>query len=261
MVLCLYVLAEERRLLGNLEVSPRGEGWTVGLGHTSAHLHHSCRLMHYVSIQNQQAHCRRTDLIYLMFLLHLRATLSGRRFITSALSSTFLSIQTAARKRTFLTLNVEHQRVPPVGLNLVVEMELWLWIILAALLLECKGEDRVIQPTEDVFASEGDTVTLDCKFETTYTTPSLFWYRQEMGDFPKYLWKSYAGLSQNALGISEDRFNATINGKSVPLKIQKLQLTDSAVYYCALQPTVTGNTTTLYKNLWREDNTILHNIH
>uniref|UniRef100_A0A3Q3FVU2 Ig-like domain-containing protein n=1 Tax=Labrus bergylta TaxID=56723 RepID=A0A3Q3FVU2_9LABR len=111
--------------------------------------------------------------------------------------------------------------------------------------LKCKGEDRVIQPTEDVFASEGDTVTLDCKVETISTTLYLFWYRQEMGDFPKYLWKGYAGLSQNALGISEDRFNATINGKSVPLKIQKLQLTDSAVYYCAVRPTVTGNTTTL----------------
>ena len=36
-------------------------------------------------------------------------------------------------KRTILTLNVEHQLVPPVDLNLVVEMELWLWIILAAL--------------------------------------------------------------------------------------------------------------------------------
>uniref|UniRef100_A0A3Q3EX79 Ig-like domain-containing protein n=1 Tax=Labrus bergylta TaxID=56723 RepID=A0A3Q3EX79_9LABR len=98
----------------------------------------------------------------------------------------------------------------------------------------CKGEDRVIQPTEDVFASEGDTVTLDCKFETTDTTPSLFWYRQEMGDFPKYLWKR---ISENAPGISRERFNATTNGTSVPLKIQKLQLTDSAVYYCALRPT------------------------
>uniref|UniRef100_A0A3Q3E6K0 Ig-like domain-containing protein n=1 Tax=Labrus bergylta TaxID=56723 RepID=A0A3Q3E6K0_9LABR len=97
---------------------------------------------------------------------------------------------------------------------------------------------------KDVFASEGDTVTIDCQFETSMT-PSLFWYRQEMGDFPKYMWKSYAGSSENALGISEDRFNVTINGKSVPLKIQKLQLTDSAVYYCALRPTVTGNTTTL----------------
>uniref|UniRef100_A0A3Q3G8H7 Ig-like domain-containing protein n=1 Tax=Labrus bergylta TaxID=56723 RepID=A0A3Q3G8H7_9LABR len=96
---------------------------------------------------------------------------------------------------------------------------------------QCKGEDRVIQPTEDVFASEGDTVTLDCKVETTDTTLYLFWYRQEMGDFPKYLWKSYVGISENAPGISGDRFKATTNGTSVPLKIQKLQLTDSAVYY------------------------------
>uniref|UniRef100_A0A3Q3F9Q2 Ig-like domain-containing protein n=1 Tax=Labrus bergylta TaxID=56723 RepID=A0A3Q3F9Q2_9LABR len=118
-----------------------------------------------------------------------------------------------------------------------------------------------LPPTEDVFASEGDTVTLDCKFETTDTAPSLFWYRQEMGDFPKYLWKGSGGFSENAPGISIERYKATINGTSVPLTIQKLQLTDSAVYYCALRPTVTGNTTTLYKNLWREDNTILHNIH
>uniref|UniRef100_A0A3Q3GYV8 Ig-like domain-containing protein n=1 Tax=Labrus bergylta TaxID=56723 RepID=A0A3Q3GYV8_9LABR len=116
------------------------------------------------------------------------------------------------------------------------------------------------QPTEDVFASEGDTVTLDCTFETTRTSPTLFWYRQKSGDFPKYMLRCYSNIAENAFGISEDRFKAAINGKSVPLKIQKLQLTDSAVYYCALSP-VTGNTTTLYKNLWREDNTILHNIH
>uniref|UniRef100_A0A3Q3MFX3 Immunoglobulin V-set domain-containing protein n=1 Tax=Labrus bergylta TaxID=56723 RepID=A0A3Q3MFX3_9LABR len=59
-----------------------------------------------------------------------------------------------------------------------------------------------------------------------------------MGDFPKYLWKSYVGISENAPGISGERFKATTNGTSVPLKIQKLQLTDSAVYYCALRPTI-----------------------
>lgn len=36
-------------------------------------------------------------------------------------------------KRTILRLNVEHQLVSPVDLNLVVEMEHWLGIILAAL--------------------------------------------------------------------------------------------------------------------------------
>ncbi|XP_065809420.1 uncharacterized protein, partial [Labrus bergylta] len=125
----------------------------------------------------------------------------------------------------------------------------------------CKGEDRVIQPTEDVIAYEGDTVTLGCTFETITQNPSMFWYRQEIVDFPKYMFRCYLKQVYKAPEFQTDRFKPAINGTSVPLKIQKLQLTDSAVYYCALRPTVTGNTTTLYKNLWREDNTILHNIH
>lgn len=36
-------------------------------------------------------------------------------------------------KTTILTLNVEHQLVSPLDFNLVVEMDHWLWIILAAL--------------------------------------------------------------------------------------------------------------------------------
>uniref|UniRef100_A0A3Q3F5T6 Ig-like domain-containing protein n=1 Tax=Labrus bergylta TaxID=56723 RepID=A0A3Q3F5T6_9LABR len=90
-------------------------------------------------------------------------------------------------------------------------------------------------PTEDVFASEGDTVTLDCTFETTRTSPTLFWYRQKCNDFPRYMLKSYSDKAEKASEFQTDRFNAAINGTSVPLKIQKLQLTDSAVYYCALR--------------------------
>uniref|UniRef100_A0A3B4WXG2 Ig-like domain-containing protein n=1 Tax=Seriola lalandi dorsalis TaxID=1841481 RepID=A0A3B4WXG2_SERLL len=125
---------------------------------------------------------------------------------------------------------------------------------------ECKGEDRVIQPTADVTAAEGHTVTLDCSFETTDSFPYLFWYKQEENDFPKFLLQGYSG-TKNTQDSQENRFNAEINNKSVPLTIQKLQVSDSAVYYCALRPTVKGNTKTLYKNLWSKDNTILHNIH
>ncbi|KAI9518265.1 hypothetical protein NQZ68_038536 [Dissostichus eleginoides] len=125
---------------------------------------------------------------------------------------------------------------------------------------ECKGEDTVKQTAGDVRATEGGTVTLGCKFQTS-NTAYLFWYKQEVNGYPKYMLKRYSGGGDNAAEFQKDRFDAILNKPSVPLQISSAAVTDSAVYYCALQPTVTGNTTTLYKNLWSKDNTILHNIH
>ncbi|TKS79246.1 T-cell receptor alpha chain V region CTL-F3 [Collichthys lucidus] len=142
-------------------------------------------------------------------------------------------------------------------------MKHWLRnILILTLWLECKGQDRVIQPPGDVNATEGDTVTLHCKFETSSSTSEyLFWYKQDGNNSPKFI----LSRSKFDQGETEDeeRFSSTLNStsRSVPLEIQKLQLSDSAVYYCAVRPTVTGNTKTLYKNLWSKDNTILHNIH
>uniref|UniRef100_A0A3Q1GSH1 Ig-like domain-containing protein n=1 Tax=Acanthochromis polyacanthus TaxID=80966 RepID=A0A3Q1GSH1_9TELE len=119
----------------------------------------------------------------------------------------------------------------------------------SCLWIHCKGEDKVMQPSGDVIAAEGDTVTLDCTFESSSQYPYLFWYKQEVNGYPKYMMKSYSETVEKA-----HEFDAKINKTSVPLKIQKLHLSDSAVYYCALQPTVTGNSKTLYKNLWSKVN-------
>nr|AAO88985.1 T cell receptor alpha chain [Stegastes partitus] len=101
---------------------------------------------------------------------------------------------------------------------------------------ECKGEDKVIQPPGDVIAAEGDTVTLDCTFDSISTQLYLFWYKQDVNDLPEYILRrtSYAKMDDNAPQFRTDRFDAKLNKTSVPLKIQKLQLSDSAVYYCAL---------------------------
>uniref|UniRef100_A0A8C4GJB8 Ig-like domain-containing protein n=1 Tax=Dicentrarchus labrax TaxID=13489 RepID=A0A8C4GJB8_DICLA len=143
-------------------------------------------------------------------------------------------------------------------------MKHWLRnILILTLWLECKGEDRVTQPPGDVIATEGETVTLGCTYETSYSGPTLFWYKQDENNSPKFILLRNKGDEGNTADKFKERFSASLNStsKSVPLKIQKLQLSDSAVYYCALQPTVTGNTKTLYKNLWSKDNRILHNIH
>ena len=108
----------------------------------------------------------------------------------------------------------------------------------------------VIQTKGDVIATEGLTVSLDCTYVTTDSGPSLFWYKQQINNFPSFmLQRTTYGSGLNAAEFLKDRFDAQIQNTSVPLRIQNLQLSDSALYYCALRPTVTGNTDSLYKNL------------
>ena len=115
---------------------------------------------------------------------------------------------------------------------------------------ECKGEDKVIQNREDIIATEGLTVYLGCTFKTMSTNANLFWYKQQTNDFPRFMLRRFTiGEGDNAAEFDKDRFDAQIQNTSVSLSIKNLQLSDSALYYCALQPTVTGNTDSLYKNL------------
>ena len=121
------------------------------------------------------------------------------------------------------------------------------------------GSMNSIKPekTEERVA-EGGNIKLTCKYEGSIY--SIQWYRQYQRSRPEFL-----------LYITEDgsiyptvsEFSAHINKieKRVDLQISSAAVTDSAVFYCALQPTVTGNNKTLHKNLWSKDNRILHNIH
>uniref|UniRef100_A0A8C8CZD9 Ig-like domain-containing protein n=1 Tax=Oncorhynchus tshawytscha TaxID=74940 RepID=A0A8C8CZD9_ONCTS len=136
-------------------------------------------------------------------------------------------------------------------------MESWLKniLIISAFCWECRG-DRVLQPKGVETATEGGQITLVCHYETDDSSPYLFWYKQQANDYLKYmLMRHKFGTGDNATEFKE-RFHADLdaNSKSVPLMIQRLQLSDSAVYYCALRPTVTtGYTTPLQKH------TELHN--
>ncbi|KAM3604976.1 uncharacterized protein V6R79_018937 [Siganus canaliculatus] len=127
-------------------------------------------------------------------------------------------------------------------------------ILILTLWTGCKGQDEVIQTTGDVTATEGDSVTLNCSYKTSYT-PTLFWYKQKPGSSPQLLISDYSG-NRDRLSFTHQK-----ERKEFHLEISSAALSDSAVYYCALRPTVTGNTKTLYKNLWSKDNTVLHNSH
>uniref|UniRef100_A0AAV2JVN9 Ig-like domain-containing protein n=1 Tax=Knipowitschia caucasica TaxID=637954 RepID=A0AAV2JVN9_KNICA len=107
---------------------------------------------------------------------------------------------------------------------------------------ECNGQDTVKQAAGEDRVREGHTHTLICNFTTTASYACLFWYRQK-DEF------------------DESKFGAELVGNSLSLKMEAVDVTDSAVYYCALQPTLTGNTNTLTKNLCGKDNTIVQCLH
>uniref|UniRef100_A0A673M3N3 Ig-like domain-containing protein n=1 Tax=Sinocyclocheilus rhinocerous TaxID=307959 RepID=A0A673M3N3_9TELE len=126
----------------------------------------------------------------------------------------------------------------------------------------CWGQDRVEQPLGEM---TGENVTLSCNYSTTgVTVNSLQWYRQYLKAKPTFLLllTEYSNKSEPDLRLYS---KATKEIKRVDLIIFSAAVTDSAVYYCALQPTVTGNTTIQYRkpihNITVSKNTmILHSV-
>uniref|UniRef100_A0A671U0N0 Immunoglobulin V-set domain-containing protein n=1 Tax=Sparus aurata TaxID=8175 RepID=A0A671U0N0_SPAAU len=109
---------------------------------------------------------------------------------------------------------------------------------------------------------EDSTVTLSYTYSKQATAGDQFyWYRQYPGKPPEFL-ISHLGTG-GILKKQDSRLSVKVSDDKtrMHLQISSAAVTDSAVYYCAVRPAVTGNTKTLYKNLWSKDNTILHNIH
>ncbi|CAL1580817.1 unnamed protein product [Knipowitschia caucasica] len=148
-------------------------------------------------------------------------------------------------------------------------MECVLCPLLSALLVllssspECNGQDTVKQAAGEARVTEGHTHTLICNFTTSLSTNSyLYWYRQKDDDSPKYMMQQTTfGSGRYSSEFDESKFGAVVVGKSLSLKMEAVDVTDSAVYYCALQPTLTGNTNTLNKNLCSKDNTKVQCLH
>ncbi|XP_051809654.1 uncharacterized protein LOC127535506 [Acanthochromis polyacanthus] len=104
-----------------------------------------------------------------------------------------------------------------------------------------------------------NTVSLSYKASKVSTGDYFFWYRQHPGKPPQLL---ISHSNSGTIGSKEDdRLKIQVEGNQMTTEISSAAVTDSAVYYCAVKPTVTGNSKTLYKNLWSKDNRKLHNIH
>uniref|UniRef100_A0A8C2I6E2 Ig-like domain-containing protein n=1 Tax=Cyprinus carpio TaxID=7962 RepID=A0A8C2I6E2_CYPCA len=106
----------------------------------------------------------------------------------------------------------------------------------------CDSLDSVEQNTTVQTAVEGATVTVSCQYETTDRSPNFYWYQQKVNGVPKGMLSKF--------GFHKERFSGDLNtiSKSFPLTIQDVHVSDSAVYYCALQATVTETYSTLIQN-------------
>uniref|UniRef100_A0A8C1B3L0 Ig-like domain-containing protein n=1 Tax=Cyprinus carpio carpio TaxID=630221 RepID=A0A8C1B3L0_CYPCA len=93
-----------------------------------------------------------------------------------------------------------------------------------------------LQTTER--ATERETVILSCKYDSQ--ARNLQWYRQYPGSRPEFLLLVYESNSVLHAEPPFPRLNASVNkeGKWVYLEISSVAVTDSALYYCALEPTV-----------------------
>uniref|UniRef100_A0AAY4ACN8 Ig-like domain-containing protein n=1 Tax=Denticeps clupeoides TaxID=299321 RepID=A0AAY4ACN8_9TELE len=97
--------------------------------------------------------------------------------------------------------------------------------------------DTVTQLEFQKIDSEGEMVKLSCGYKTTSSRPELLWYRQRTNDFPRFLLlRNEYSAGQNGTDLTE-RFHSNVDSdsKSAPLTIWNLQVSDSAVYYCALR--------------------------
>ncbi|XP_051984639.1 uncharacterized protein LOC127645164 [Xyrauchen texanus] len=143
-------------------------------------------------------------------------------------------------------------------LTCTLSTAMFAFILILLTLTEGNRARDVIMPYSDaIIATESENVTLSCNY--TGSVDSLHWSRQYTGLPPQFLILDYSGFINEARppvsGISiKHRKEST----SVDLEICSAAVSDSALYYCALQPTVTGKTLHTIKNTTQQLTTHNH---
>lgn len=109
------------------------------------------------------------------------------------------------------------------------------------------AKDIVFPKNDTVIAKADEKVILSCSY--TGTIYELYWYRQFPGSAPQFLIMELSGFITHATPRVPGLTMANRKDiKRMELEIFPAAVAYSALYYCAVQPTVKENPLTPYKN-------------
>uniref|UniRef100_A0A8C9DL33 T cell receptor alpha variable 19 n=1 Tax=Prolemur simus TaxID=1328070 RepID=A0A8C9DL33_PROSS len=105
--------------------------------------------------------------------------------------------------------------------------------VIASICLGPSMAQKVTQAPPEISVAEKEGVTLDCVYDTSDPTYYLFWYKQPPSGEMIFLIRQDSFNEKNE---TKDRYflNFQKSTSSISLTITASELTDSAVYFCAL---------------------------
>ncbi|EPY72400.1 TRD protein-like protein [Camelus ferus] len=107
-----------------------------------------------------------------------------------------------------------------------------LGVFLALIFSGSAVAQTVTQDQPAVSSHVGETATLNCQYETSYSTYYIFWYKQPPSGEMTFLIRQEYNRGNAKSGRYSVNFRKA--EKSLSLTISNLQLEDSAKYFCAL---------------------------
>ncbi|XDV27554.1 hypothetical protein PO909_031058, partial [Leuciscus waleckii] len=113
------------------------------------------------------------------------------------------------------------------------QIEKYLVILLIVSGVICQDRIGPSGQRTSVISTEGDSVTLECTYDSSSSYVLLYWYRQFSNTQPQFVLVK-GGRSETYENIPDHRFGSTTSQTSTSLTITAVTLSDSVLYFCAL---------------------------